>query len=194
MELMTAETSVELEATRARFYKQAARAEKNFGLGATNEALHIAQGCFERLAVAIEAEMDKPIKPRSGPRKKGGKTLDDLDETTLRLLKTIPPQIIALVALNAALRGVMEEEGFTAIAERTGEQLRHELFSVQLKAHDEKLKAKIEKWVEEKHGNLKYRLQAARSAAKKEGFSFVNRWKATRSTSPSATTCWTFCW
>jgi hypothetical protein len=34
------------------------------------------------------------------------------------------------VTLNAALRGVMDEDGFTAIAERVGEQLRHELFSV----------------------------------------------------------------
>src|SRR6476620_4273540 len=108
MELMTAETSVELEAARARFFKQSARAEKNFGFGATNEALHIAQGCFERLATAIELEMEKPIKATFGPK--------NLDEATMRLLKTIPPQIIALVVLNAALRGVMEEENFTAIA------------------------------------------------------------------------------
>jgi DNA-directed RNA polymerase len=50
----------------------------------------------------------------------------------------------------------------------------------QLGAHDKKLKAKIEQWVKEKHGNLKYRLQAARSVAKKEGFSFVSRWKSTQ--------------
>jgi DNA-directed RNA polymerase len=170
MDQMTAETSVELEAARARFFKQSDRAEKNFGYGATNEALHIAQGCYERLAAAMELEMDKPLPAKTGPK--------DLDDASLRLMKTIPPQIIALVVLNATLRGVMDEEGFTSIAERVGEQLRHELFSVQLEAHDEKLKAKIERWVKEKHGNLKYRLQAARSAAKKEGFSFVSRWKA----------------
>jgi DNA-directed RNA polymerase len=167
MDQMTVETSssIELEAAEARFFKQSRRAEKNFGYGATNEALHIAQGCYERLAEAVEAEVKKPFTPTK-----------DLTEQAHRLLSTISPDIIALVALNGVLRGVMEEEGFTTTAERVGEHLRHELFSVQLGEFDEKLKAKIERWTKEKHGSLKYRLQAARSAAKKEGFSFVSRW------------------
>jgi DNA-directed RNA polymerase, mitochondrial len=167
MELMieAPQTSAEIDAAVRRYTKLKERANKNFGYGATDEALHIAQGCYERLAEALSVEMEKPIKAAKG-----------WDEKTLRLLKTIPPHIIALVALNCALRGVIEEEGYTAICERTGEMLRHELFSVQLEVHDKKIKREVEEWVKQKHGNLKYRLQSARSIAKQKGFSFVNRW------------------
>lgn len=175
MTQMTEHTSVEIDAARARFFKQNERAAKNFGYGATSEALHIAEGCYERLAAALTVEMAKPLPIKKGPK--------DITESSLQILKEIPPDIIACAALNAALRGVMEEEPFTPIAERLGEQLRHELFSADLTAFDkgkkskDKIKAKIEKWVKERHGNLKYRMQAARSVARKEGFSFVTRWK-----------------
>ncbi|MBR1173934.1 hypothetical protein JQ617_08215 [Bradyrhizobium sp. KB893862 SZCCT0404] len=170
MELIIDQPNAEIDAAAARFDKLKKRANRNFGYGSTDEALHIAQGCYERLAVALEEALAQPIKCANGK--------DSLSEKALSLLKTIPSHICALVALNCALRGVIEEENYTAICERTGEMLRHELFSQQLEVHDKKIKAEIEQWVKEKHGNLKYRVQAARSIAKKKGFSFVNRWTA----------------
>jgi DNA-directed RNA polymerase len=71
----------------------------------------------------------------------------------------------------------MDELSLLSVCEATGRAINHELFANELRLHDEALKNKIKKWVSEKHGNLKYRLQAARSVAKKMGFSFVSDWK-----------------
>lgn len=175
MEQMTEHFSPEIDAARARFLKLHERAEKNFGYGQTEEALYIAQGCYERLADAIAVEWDKPIPSHRGEL--------GLDEKALKLLRCLPPHIVALVTLNGALRGVMDEDGYTTICIRIGEQMRHELFAHELGEFDkdkkakDRLKPKIEQWVKEKHGNLKYRLQAARSIAKKEGFSLVTKWR-----------------
>jgi hypothetical protein len=71
MEPMNAapETSVEVEAARARFEKHHERAVKNFGYGASQEALHIAQGCFERLAaVRWKSRWRSPCRPSVGLR------------------------------------------------------------------------------------------------------------------------------
>jgi DNA-directed RNA polymerase len=165
--------SAEIEAARGRYFKLHERTERNFGYGQTEEALHITQGCYERLEAALGVELEKPVV--AGLAK-------GWDEKAHRLLKQLPPHIIALAALNAALRGVMDEEHWTPICIRLGEQLRHQLFAYDLEVQDktkkakDRLKPKIEKWVKEAHGNLKYRLQAARSVAKKEGFSLVSKW------------------
>lgn len=163
------ESSPEIEAARDRFFKLQDRTAKNFSYGATNEALAIAQGSYERLSVVLKAEMDKPVQATKG-----------WDEKTLMLLKMIPPQKIALAALNCALQAVVGGDCYTTACEKTGELLRHELFSEQVETHDKKLKKEIEEWAKEKHGNLKYRLQAARSLAKRKGFSFVIKWKASQ--------------
>lgn len=179
MDMIPETISAEIEAAKHRFCVQADRTEKHFGYGATDEALRISQSCYGRLAEAIEQELKKPfVGAKKGPK--------DLDSKSHRLLQTIPPDIIALVALNATLRGVVEKETFLDMASRCGEHLRHELFSTQLGEHDKKLKAdqrikaKIEKWVKERHGSFKQRLQAAFSTARKEGFSFVARWTASQ--------------
>lgn len=175
MEPMVSEISPELQAAEARFYRQSERAAKQFGYGATNAALNVAQGSYERLSAALETHLDKPfIAERPGP--------EGWDAKAHRLLAVIPPDQIALVALNCALRGVVDEDDYTTICEKTGEYLKHELFSVELSLHDEgkkkkdQIKEKIERWVKQRHGGLKQRLQAARSIAKKEGFSQSAQW------------------
>ncbi len=179
MEPMTAELSPELQAAEERFYRQSERAAKQFGHGATSTALHIAQGSYERLAAALDAELGKPFSSNAGGPK-------GWDAKAHRLLAAIPPDQIALVALNCALRGVVDEEDYTAICEKAGEYLKHELFSVELSLHDEgkkkkdQIKEKIERWVKQRHGGLKQRLQAARSIAKKEGFSQSAQWTPTQ--------------
>jgi hypothetical protein len=160
------QTSAEYEATQERFFKLQDRTAKNFGYGATFEGTHIAQASYERLAEALAAKLDEPIVPSKG-----------WDEKVHRLLKTISPHYLALYGISNALRGAMGEISFLTLCCDTGRGINHELFANDLRLHDEDLKKKIEKWVTEKHGNLKHRLQAARSVAKKMGFSFVNRWK-----------------
>jgi DNA-directed RNA polymerase len=160
--------NAEIDAAARRFEVIKERTNRNFGYGATNEALHIQQGCYERLAAAIKVMLSQPVKASNG--------VAAPSENSLALLKQLPEQICALVALNCALRGVIEEDNWTAICERAGDMLRNELFSHQLEVHDPKIKAEVEQWVKEKHGNLKYRVQAARLLARKKGFSFVNRW------------------
>jgi DNA-directed RNA polymerase len=163
------DTSPEIEAAQARFLKLQVRASDNFGYGATVEGLRIAETCYERLAEVISAKMDEPVKPSKG-----------WDEGVHRLLKCIAPQVIALVAIKNTLDAVMAEKPYMVLCEHTGRLLNHELFALELRQYDEELTAEITEWVKQKHGNLKYRLQAARSLAKKGGFSFVNTWKPTQ--------------
>lgn len=170
MDLTFDTPNAEIDAAARRFNKLKTRANRNFGYGATDEALHISQGCYERLAAAIKVALAQPIKCGNGK--------DSISEKALAMLRTLPPEICALVALNCALRGVIEEDSYVAICERTGEMLRHEVFSQEFEVHDKKLKKQVEQWVKEKHGNLKYRVQTARSIARKKGFSFINPWTA----------------
>src|SRR5687768_9019685 len=160
------ETSAEIDAAHIRYEKIHQRTAKNFGYGATNEALQIAQGCYQRLADVLKEEMEKPV----------GSAADGWFEKAMQLLRLIPPQQIALAGISHMLLGVVGGDTYTTVCEKTGEALRHELFSTQLEAHDPKVKKEVEKWVKEKHGNLKYRLQAARSLAKRKGFSIVSKW------------------
>lgn len=160
------QTSAEYEATQERFFKLQDRTAKNFGYGATVEGTRIAQASYERLAEALAAKLDEPIVPSKG-----------WDEKVHRLLKTVSPHYLALYGISNALRGAMSDISFLTLCCDTGRGINHELFANELRLHDEDLKKKIEKWVSEKHGNLKHRLQAARSVAKKMGFSFVNQWK-----------------
>ncbi|MCL2714598.1 MAG: hypothetical protein FWD68_08485 [Alphaproteobacteria bacterium] len=158
--------NAEIDAAAARFERTKTRAARAFGYGGTAEALHIAQGCHERLAEALEAILDQP-------RHHGN---EGTNAKALAVLKTIPPHVCALVALNCALRGVVEEESYVAICERAGELARNEAFARELTAHDPQLAEKIEKWVREKHGNLKHRVQSAKSLARINGFSPTARW------------------
>ena len=162
----TIETSAEYAAAQDRFYKLQDRAAENFGYGATREGLGIAQAGIERLAAALQTKVDCAM------------TAKDWDAGYKRLLQFIHPEVIALVALNCALTGVMEDFQLTTVAENAGKALKHETFASDLRRHNKKLADKIEKWATEKHGNLKYRLQAARSAAKKSGFQITHEWKA----------------
>lgn len=166
METMLQQTSAEYEAAQERFLKLQDRTAKNFGYGATVEGTHIAQACYERLAEALEAKLGEPVIPSKG-----------WDEKVHRLLKTISPHYLALYGISNALRGAIGQQSFLTLCCDTGRGINHELFANDLRLHDEALKEKIEKWVSEKHGNLKHRLLAARSVAKKMGFSFVNQWK-----------------
>lgn len=164
----TQHTSAEYAASEDRYYKLHDRTVKNFGYGATDEANKIASTGLERLTAAIKAKMDEPVVARKG-----------YDENIHRLLKLIAPEVMALTAISCALNGAMNELPFTTVCINAGRYLNHELFAAELRIHDEKLLGKVQKWVTEKHGNLKNRLQAARSVAKKAGFSTSNTWKET---------------
>jgi DNA-directed RNA polymerase len=166
MDQMIEQTSVEIDAAKARFYKLQDRTAKNFGYGATNEGLHIAQSCFDRLATVLDERLSAPVVPSKG-----------WDEKVHRILKTIPPHVISLSAIHLALTAAIDEKSHVWLCSNLGKHLSHEVFAKELHDYDEKLKEKIEKWVKEKHGNLKVRNQAARSIAKKQGFSLVNEWK-----------------
>lgn len=160
------ELSPEVQAAEQRFQKIQNRTAANFGYGATAEGLYIAQGAFERLAEAIEQRLDAPVVPAKG-----------WDEDVHRVLKTLSPHVIALSALDLGLTAAMDEKSFVWLCSILGRYLNHELFAADLREYDEKLKQKVEDWVRRKHGNLKVRLQSARSLAKKAGFSFVREWK-----------------
>jgi hypothetical protein len=133
MNLMLETNSAEYEAAQERFYKLQDRTAKNFGYGATDEALHIAQGCFERLS-ANAFERRRWQSPSSRPR--GG-----MKQVHRLLGHRVAPHVVALAAVNNALRGAMDETRVSSpCVSATGRAINHELFANELRLHDGALK------------------------------------------------------
>lgn len=160
--------SIELQAAQDRFHKVQDRTAKNFGFGDTDEAQVISGRCLERLTQAIEDKLENHVY-------KGDPKVDP--DKSIRVLSEFKDyEKIALAALGEALHDAVNEKPFQHTCASVGRAINHEIFAGDLRKHDETLFKRIERGVSLKHGNLKYRLQAARSAAKRGGFNFKGNW------------------
>lgn len=160
--------SIELQAAQDRFHKVQDRTAKNFGFGDTDEAQVISGRCLERLTQAIGDKLENHVY-------KGDPKVDP--DKSIRVLSEFKDyEKIALAALGEALHDAVNEKPFQHTCASVGRAINHEIFAGDLRKHDETLFKRIERGVSLKHGNLKYRLQAARSAAKRGGFNFKGNW------------------
>lgn len=168
LDLQTSEditTSYELTLTEERFAKKQERIIRDFGYGSTQGANAISQAVLPRLTEAIV----ETLKQRPSRQ----------DEAFLIILKRLEPEAIALSTLQTCFHGVATEAKSHRLCEQLGRNVNYELWARGLVEFDKRLAANVERHVAKKHGGLKQRRQAARSIAKRAGYSSRGPWSRT---------------
>lgn len=160
--------SLDLQATEERYWRKHDRAVKNFGFASTDEALAISSECMGQLSSAIEARLAAHTLGGNA----GFVETARLTDRSVKLLRMISPELVALVTLSCAIQDAIQKEALARTCETVSKLLCHEMFAAELTIHDPKLRFRVERWTKRKHGSARYRLQAARSLAKREGFAW----------------------
>lgn len=140
--------SIETQASIERFEKKQERAAERFGWGDTVGALAIAEKVLPALTDAFTAALEA-------------------DDELTRVLRRLEPEVIALSCLSTCFHSIALEAPAVGTWSTLGANINHELWARGLIEHDKRLAASVERIVRRKHGDLKYRRQAARSIAKR---------------------------
>ena len=150
------------EATLTRFNAQQDRIVKHFGDGDTAGGLGVTQGALEPFTVFIQAKIDS------------AETLNKAtDEYKLiSIIRQVPAATIAFAIINSALNNIGGCEAPVSAYAAMGGAIRAECFALGLLTHDKDLSERISRAVRRKHSRLKYRQQAARSLAARQGYVF----------------------
>lgn len=148
------------EKTLKRFDAAQDRIVRDFGAGQTVGALGVTKDALKPLTDHIKARIDNlPNLPENSPEKH-----------FLRVVRQLSPEVIALSVLNEALSAVALGMNLLETRTRLGSGIAGECWAAGLLEKDNGLAKRIERAVRIKHGNLKYRKQAARSIASKAGY------------------------
>jgi DNA-directed RNA polymerase len=137
--------------------KQDARAERDFGFGTTTRGLAITKRYLGRLTDALKGTLEATA-------------VNQKSSELLKVVRHLPCEVMALSALQSALHSIGKDQTLASTTLALGSALMHECWAHDLTEHSPKLAAKIAKAVRTRHGSLKYRQQAARSAARHAGF------------------------
>jgi DNA-directed RNA polymerase len=157
------------QATVDRFNVGQARIERDFGYGQGVGALAVTTSCLSRLTAAIQDRIkDISELPELAPEK-----------SFLRVIRNLPPETVALSALDASLNSVARCTGLLRTRLALGLALNGEAWAAGLLEEQPKLADRIERAVRKRHGSLKYRAQAARGIAKRAGF-MMTKWSNTQ--------------
>jgi DNA-directed RNA polymerase len=148
------------QATVTRFNVGQDRVARDFDYGQTSGALRITQDCLGTLTAFIQVRIN--LIP----------TLDEggAEKHFLRVARNLPAEVIALSALNGGLASVAYNDVDIRTYVKLGTGVAGECWAAGLLETDTKLAKKIERAVRKRHGNLKYRKQAARSIAARAGY------------------------
>lgn len=159
MDAMTEQRTLE------KFEKKNERLVRDFGYGATAGGLGLTQRCLKPLTDYIAAQFDAVA------------SMDEKDATKhfIRLVRNLSPEAVALCTLQNLIHAIAIDRGLRDCALILGRAIQSECFGEGLLRHDAKLAGKIVRAVKRRHGNHKYRTQAARSIAKRAGF-MVTDW------------------
>ena len=148
------------EKTLTRFNAGQDRLAEDFGYGATVGAMAIAQENLEELSSYIKDQISKLS------------ALDEADRTKafLRVIRNLDADVIALSALTTALHSVATDNGLRNTCSKLGYAIAGECWAKGLLDNDAALAKRIDRAVRKRHGNMKYRKQAAKSIAAKAGY------------------------
>lgn len=146
--------------------KKNQRAIRSAGYGASDLGMHITKTYVEKLAAHIKENLK-------------GSHLNAGYKDGLRIIGQLSDETIALCALQTALHSVATYSPSTEMFLSAGRALASECWAAGLTRHDQKLAERIERVCRVKHGSVKYRQQAARSIAKRAGYT-VKRWSPDR--------------
>lgn len=158
-------TTLSAQATLDRFNAGQDRVARDMGYGDTIGGLGLSKALIKPLTVFIQTEVENLSVSLKGSAS------DDL----LDVVGKLPAELIALCALNGALHSVACGYREVEAAQHIGTNLQGECWRAGLLEKDPALASKIDRAVRRKHGNLKYRRQAARSIASRAGYK-AERW------------------
>lgn len=151
------------ERAEERFKKTEERTIRDQGFAASKQALGITKAFIPQLSAYIRTELLKP-------RGTDATYSDERVQGLLSVIRQLDPDVIALAAIGTGLTSIAKEAPFRDSCILIGRTLYGECWANKLLQHDGKLAAKIERAARKRHGNVKYRKQAARSAAARAGF------------------------
>lgn len=158
-------TTLSANATISRYNAAHDRTARDMGHGDTPEGLALSRAFIEPLTVFIQTKIENL-----------SVSLKESSESDLfNVIGKLPASVIALCALNGALHAVAHGATELEAAKGIGDNLQGECWRAGLLEQDPALAAKIDRVVRRKHGNLKYRKQAARSIAARAGYKTA-RW------------------
>jgi DNA-directed RNA polymerase len=146
--------------TLQKFNDKQDRVARNFGYGDTVGAMGVARANLKKLSTAISQYLtDARQLPTNSERGQFCKLIENLDT-----------DVVALCALSGTLGGIARDGKVRSVCLSLGQSIAAECFARDLLLSDKALATRINKVVKNKHGNLKYRKQAARSLASRSGF------------------------
>jgi DNA-directed RNA polymerase len=148
-----------------RFNRRQDKITARMGDGDNAGAIGVAQHCLNPLTKAIEEEMALVSKLHPSFKKR------DL----LRVLRALPAEVLALTALQTLLHQIALGADYRQTCLALGGAVHAECWAAGLLRHNAKLATKIMEAASRSQSGLKERRQAARSMAKKAGYSMA-RW------------------
>jgi DNA-directed RNA polymerase len=147
-------------ATLERFNTSQDRVARDFGYGQTIGALGITQDALKPLTEHIQERINNFNNLSEA----------DPEKAFLYVVRNLSAETIALSALNEALGAIAVGKNALQVRVSLAHGIAGECWAKGLLEKDEALFSRIDRVVRRKHGNLKYRKQAARSVAARAGF------------------------
>jgi DNA-directed RNA polymerase len=144
---------IELQLADDKARKKYERTMADIGWGATEAGLKLSQRYLPRVTDAVLSALG-----------------EDNHRELASLIRELEPEVIALCALQNALHSVARSDSLLETSLLMGNALAGECWAAGLTADQPKLAAGIVKRAKERHGSLRHRKQAVRSAAKRAGY------------------------
>lgn len=146
-------------ATLGRFNNIQDRVVRDQGYGETVGALGVTKRFCGILATTISKKMEQVSRAHKSPY-----------SAFCFVARHLAPEVVAASALRSLLHAVAMGDSYTPTAAAIGRAVQAECWAAGLLTHDDKLYARIDRTVRKRHGNLKYRKQAASSIAARAGY------------------------
>lgn len=144
----------------ARFDKAQARLIRDEGFGSTTGGMAVTKSVLKKLSAAVSVEIEKTVNTPGA----------SLERDFVYVLRRLDVDVISLSILQTSIHMVALEKGHRDTLLALGMNIAGELWAADLLMHDAQLHKRISRAVKLRHGNVKYRKQAARSIAKRLGF------------------------
>lgn len=143
--------------TEDRYAARTERTIRDMGFGATDGALAIVNRYLNDIHKVIVETLNDNTKTHKTIRE----AITDIDS-----------EVLSLLSIQITLGCVASCKTLSQTTYELGKHVEQEAYAVGLKKHDGRLLSRIEAKVRKRHGSLKYRKQAFRSAAKRAGYKF----------------------
>jgi DNA-directed RNA polymerase len=146
-----------------RFNRRQDRLARDRGFGGTAWGLSVTKGYVEPLAEAIAQRLSLITQSQD-------KVPVDRYRALAYVVKNLDPVVLSVATLQGMLHSVATQSDLRHTCENVGSLVHGEAYAAKLLQDNPKLYARIERYVRDRNSNERYRRQAARSLAQREGF------------------------